>query len=50
MKNYLIMGGSSGIGKSLTEQMALEGEVYATFNKNEIDSHIPSVNYYHYVH
>ena len=47
MKNYLIIGGSSGIGKALTEQMALEGDVYATYNKNEINSGIPSVNYYH---
>lgn len=47
MKNYLVIGGSSGIGKALTEQLALEGEVYATYNKNETESIIPSVNYYH---
>ncbi|MEN8928457.1 MAG: SDR family oxidoreductase [Flavobacteriales bacterium] len=47
MKNYLIIGGSSGIGKALTEQMALEGDVFATYNENEMESHIPNVNYYH---
>jgi NAD(P)-dependent dehydrogenase (short-subunit alcohol dehydrogenase family) len=47
MKNYLIIGGSSGIGKALTEQLAIEGYVYSTFNKNETKSNIPNVNYYH---
>jgi len=47
MKNYLIIGGSSGIGKALTEQLAIEGYVYSTFNKNETESNIPNVNYYH---
>lgn len=47
MKNYLIIGGSSGIGKALTEQLADEGEVYATYNENETESHNANVNYYH---
>jgi NAD(P)-dependent dehydrogenase (short-subunit alcohol dehydrogenase family) len=33
MKNYLIVGGSSGIGKKLVELLAEEGHnIYATFN------------------
>ncbi|MDB4088613.1 SDR family oxidoreductase [Flavobacteriales bacterium] len=47
MKNYLIIGGSSGIGKALTGQMALEGNVYSTFNKNETESNSDNINYYH---
>lgn len=47
MKNYLVIGGSSGIGKALTEQLAIEGDVYSTFNKSETESNIPNVNYYH---
>jgi NAD(P)-dependent dehydrogenase (short-subunit alcohol dehydrogenase family) len=34
MSNYLIIGGSSGIGKALTAQLAQAGHrVYATYNK-----------------
>ena len=34
MKNYLIVGGSSGIGKKLVELLAGDGhDVYATFNE-----------------
>lgn len=47
MKNYLVIGGSSGIGKALTEQLALDGNVHATYNTNETESSIPTVNYYH---
>jgi NAD(P)-dependent dehydrogenase (short-subunit alcohol dehydrogenase family) len=36
MKNYLIIGGSSGIGKALTEKLAKEGhQVFATFNQHK---------------
>ncbi|GLR19945.1 SDR family NAD(P)-dependent oxidoreductase [Portibacter lacus] len=36
MKNYLIIGGSSGIGKSLTQSLSDSGhQVYATYNQNE---------------
>lgn len=39
MKNYLIIGGSSGIGKSLAEILAASGHnVYATYNKHPQDS------------
>lgn len=38
MKNYLVIGGSSGIGKSITNQLlALGHKVYASFNKNAIE-------------
>lgn len=36
MKNYFIVGGSSGIGRSLSTQLANAGnQVYSTFYKNE---------------
>lgn len=48
MKNYLIIGGSSGIGKSLVNQLALKGfNVFATYNKTEISASSPNVHYHH---
>jgi len=39
MATYLIAGGSSGIGNSLTEMLAGEGHtVYATYNRNRKES------------
>ena len=39
MKNYLVIGGSSGIGKSLTNILAASGhQIYATYNKHPQDS------------
>ena len=36
MKNYLIIGGSGGIGMALAKQLAQSGNnVIATYNKNE---------------
>ena len=36
MKNFLIIGGSSGIGKELANQLSNSGnQVFATYNKNE---------------
>jgi len=37
MKNYLIIGGSSGIGKSIVNKLSELGHaVYATYNKTPI--------------
>lgn len=39
MKNYLIIGGSSGIGLAITNELANRGEmVYASYNQNFIAS------------
>lgn len=38
MKNYLIIGGSSGIGLALTKLLAKENIVYATYNNNDIEN------------
>lgn len=47
MQNYLIIGGSSGIGKALTQLLAQEGhQVYATYNKNEIQNNVSNVSYH----
>ena len=46
MANYLIIGGSSGIGQALTMQLADAGhQVYATYCKNKIES---ENNFIHY--
>lgn len=47
MGNYLIIGGSSGIGKAIREQLHSQGHtVYATFFKNEP---MKSESNYHYL-
>lgn len=47
MKNYLIVGGSTGIGQALVEQLGIAGDrVYATFNKNETSSPYDNVSYH----
>ncbi len=47
MANYLIIGGSSGIGLSLVNQLAGEGhQVYATYNTHPADSQNTLVQYY----
>lgn len=39
MKNYLVIGGSSGIGKAIADQLAAKGnQVIATFNKHPMES------------
>lgn len=47
MRNYLIIGASSGIGKALATQLANEGhQVTGTFNNTAIDSN-NGVNYHY---
>ncbi len=45
MKNYLIIGGSTGIGLALTNLLATEHNVFATYSKNEKQS-IGNVQYF----
>jgi NAD(P)-dependent dehydrogenase (short-subunit alcohol dehydrogenase family) len=45
MKNYLIIGGSSGIGKSLTQILVDSGhQVFATYNKNKPEFSITNLH------
>jgi NAD(P)-dependent dehydrogenase (short-subunit alcohol dehydrogenase family) len=47
MATYLIIGASSGIGKSLAEQLASENHnVIGTFNKNLINSNTEKLQYF----
>ena len=47
MSNYLIIGGSSGIGKQVSTQLAEAGhQVYATYFKNQPTTTQPLINYY----
>ncbi len=46
MKNYLIIGGSSGIGKSLAQLLGATGhQVYATYNQHQPEDSIANVQY-----
>lgn len=46
MTNYFIVGGSSGIGRELTLQLARNGnQVYATWFKNEISGNEENIQY-----
>lgn len=48
MKNYLVVGGSSGIGQATVELLAAKGEkVYATYNSNTAMSDSGSTTYHH---
>lgn len=48
MQNYLIIGGSSGIGQQLSTLLAESGkQVFATFNKNTPLNDKPNVLYHH---
>ena len=47
MANYLIVGGSSGIGKALVDQLVNEGhQVFATYNTQESSSNFPNLSYH----
>lgn len=46
MKNYLIIGGSTGIGLSLSDQLSKQGHrVYATYRNTEVTS--SDISYHH---
>jgi NAD(P)-dependent dehydrogenase (short-subunit alcohol dehydrogenase family) len=48
MKNYLIVGGSSGIGAAITEILAEnDNTVFATYNSNSSNSDTDQVTYHH---
>jgi NAD(P)-dependent dehydrogenase (short-subunit alcohol dehydrogenase family) len=47
MANYLIVGGSSGIGKSLVDQLVQEGhQVFATYNTHPQDASFSNLSYH----
>jgi NAD(P)-dependent dehydrogenase (short-subunit alcohol dehydrogenase family) len=46
MKQYLVIGGSSGIGKSLVEKLGEQHQVYATYHNHEQPSQ-GNIRYYH---
>jgi NAD(P)-dependent dehydrogenase (short-subunit alcohol dehydrogenase family) len=47
MENYLIIGGSSGIGQELANQLAAAGkQVYATYNRKEPVQQNSTIRYY----
>lgn len=47
MANYLIIGASSGIGKTLAHLLAESGhQVFGTYNKTEISAEHPSLQYH----
>lgn len=48
MQHYLIIGGSSGIGKELATQISQSGDqVFATFNKNEPTEADSPIQFHH---
>ncbi|PWH86007.1 SDR family NAD(P)-dependent oxidoreductase [Brumimicrobium oceani] len=48
MKNYLIIGGSSGIGAAVTELLAKDNNtVFATYHSNDSNSDSDQVKYHH---
>lgn len=47
MKNYLIIGASSGIGKAITAQLSEHHRVYGTYHKNVVNESNENVSYHH---
>ncbi|MDX1445620.1 SDR family oxidoreductase [Lishizhenia sp.] len=47
MKNYLIIGASSGIGKNIAEQLAKEHQIFGTYRNTAVD--IAHNIHYHYL-
>lgn len=46
MRNYIIIGGSSGIGKELVKLLREKGDnILATYNSNKVESDSENVNY-----
>jgi len=46
MKNYLIIGGSSGIGQALCQSLAAAGhQVFATYNQHPVEHSTPGIKY-----
>ncbi len=46
MRNYIIIGGSSGIGKELVKILAEQGEkVFATYNQNLVEDSSENIKY-----
>jgi NAD(P)-dependent dehydrogenase (short-subunit alcohol dehydrogenase family) len=49
MKNFLIIGGSSGIGKELVNQLSQSGhQVFTTYNKNEPEQENPNIHFHQF--
>jgi NAD(P)-dependent dehydrogenase (short-subunit alcohol dehydrogenase family) len=48
MKNYLIIGGSTGIGRALANHLSDSSNVIATYNNTSIES--DKITYFHYQH
>jgi NAD(P)-dependent dehydrogenase (short-subunit alcohol dehydrogenase family) len=47
MRNYLIIGGTSGIGKALVKTLQKEGNITATFNQTQPEENLNNINFIH---
>lgn len=47
MKNYFVIGASSGIGKSLTDLLSTTCRVYGTYNSTEVSNNNPNISFHH---